>query len=60
MDLFPTFLELANISKPVDHVLDGTSLVSSFLHNKTFDRFLLCVYAFFLIQCSMQIFNVCS
>ena len=39
MDLFPTFLELANISMPDDRVLDGTSLVSSFLRNKTFDRF---------------------
>jgi len=38
MDLFPTFLELANISTPVDQVLDGMSLVPSFLHNKTFDR----------------------
>jgi len=40
MDLFPTFLELANISLPVDRVFDGRSLVSSILHNKTFDRLL--------------------
>jgi len=39
MDLFPTFLELANVSIPADRVLDGRSLVSSFLHNKIFDRF---------------------
>ena len=39
MDLYPTFLELANTSLPADRVLDGTSLVASLLHNKTFDRF---------------------
>jgi len=38
MDLFPTFLELANISLPVDRAFDGISLVSSVLHNKKFDR----------------------
>jgi len=53
MDLFPTLLELANISKPVDRVLDGMSLVSSFLHNKTFDRFLLCcVFLLDTVQCA--------
>jgi len=48
MDLFPTFLELANISLPVNRVFDGISLVSNILHNKTFDR---CCWFYVFVDC---------
>ena len=38
MDLYPTFLELANISKPSDRVIDGVSLVPVLLNNAKEDR----------------------
>ena len=38
MDLFSTFAQLANVSTPTDRPIDGRSLVSTFLSNKTFDR----------------------